>query len=81
MTNHLGRLGQFYYPTSGSSTSLTNLIETGSRSAAAAGLSHHTTTTNQVPEGSTLVDIGFHYVVAGGKRNRRHLTRIFGRFL
>ena len=62
MTNHLGYLGSFYYPTNGTSNSLTNLINTGSRLASAAGLFHYLTTTNQVREGSSTVDIGFHYV-------------------
>src|SRR2546425_3362545 len=37
-----GPLGSFYYPTTGSSTSLTNLFNVGSRLASAAGLYHFT---------------------------------------
>jgi hypothetical protein len=53
-------LGSYYYPTNGGL--LSTLIDAGSRSAPAAGLYYFTTTTNQVPEGATAVDIGFHYV-------------------
>ena len=42
MTNQLGILGNYYYPTTGGSTSLTNLINTGSRTASAGGLYHYT---------------------------------------
>ena len=57
-----GSLGGYYFPTNGSSTSLTNLLNTGSRAASAAGLYHYTTTTNNMKEASSTVDIGFHYV-------------------
>src|SRR3989441_9704056 len=57
-----GTLGNFYYPTNGSSTSLTNLFDAGSRNSTNAGLYHFTTTTNQVKEATTTVDIGFHSV-------------------
>jgi hypothetical protein len=57
-----GPLGRFYYPATGGSSSLTNLINTGSRLASAAGLYHFTTTTNQVKEATSQVDIGHHYV-------------------
>jgi hypothetical protein len=57
-----GPLGSYYYPTNGGSYSLTNLINAGSTWATNAGLYHFTTTTNQVKEGSSKVDIGFHYV-------------------
>ncbi len=50
-----GPLGRYYYATG---TTLTNA---GSRSAAAAGLYHFTTTTNQVKETNSTVDIGLHY--------------------
>jgi len=53
-------LGNYYYPTNGGL--LSTLIDRGSRWATNAGLYHFTTTTNQVKEGSTRVDIGFHYV-------------------
>src|SRR5581483_1821589 len=56
----VGPLGNYYYPTNGGN--LSQLIDTGSRSAASAQLYHFTTTTNQVKEGSSTVDIGFHYV-------------------
>ena len=48
-------LGNWYHAS-------TNFIDRGSRLAGAAGLYHHTTTTNQVKDASTAVDIGFHYV-------------------
>jgi hypothetical protein len=57
-----GPLGRFYYPATGGSSSLTNLVNTGSRLASAAGLYHFTTTTNQVKEATSQVDIGYHYV-------------------
>ena len=41
---------------------MTNLFNTGSRAASAAGLYHYTTTTNNLKEASSTVDIGFHYV-------------------
>ncbi len=40
----------------------TNLSNVGSRTAANAGLYHHTTVTAQTKEGSSVVDVGFHYV-------------------
>src|SRR5207249_3911987 len=40
----------------------TNLFDKGSRSAAAANLGDYTVNTNQVKEGATTVDIGYHYV-------------------
>lgn len=40
----------------------TNLLNRGSQTATAAGLYHYTTTTNQVKETNSIVDIGFHYV-------------------
>ena len=61
-TNGYGVLEAFYYPTNGGTSSLTNLFNTGSRSATNAGLYHFTTTTNQVKEAGSVVDIGFHYV-------------------
>ncbi len=53
-------LGKYYYPTNDGMLSL--LIDAGSRYATNAGLYHFTTTTNQVKEAGTIVDIGFHYV-------------------
>src|SRR5262249_34721144 len=40
----------------------TNMVDLGSRSASAAMLYHYCTQTNQVKDGSSMVDIGFHYV-------------------
>ena len=57
-----GPLGNYYYPTNGVSGGLTNLFNTGSTWATNVGLYHYTTTTNQVIEGSTMLDIGYHYV-------------------
>lgn len=52
-----GPLGRFYQP-AGSA-----LTDAGSRTAAAAGLYHHTTTVDQAKDGpTTKVDIGFHYI-------------------
>lgn len=56
----IGPLGNYYYPTNG--TDLVRLLDAGSRAATNAGLYHFTTTTNQVKEGSSQVDIGYHYV-------------------
>lgn len=53
-----GPLGNFYH-------SSTNLFNRGSTTAGAAGLYHYTTTTNQVRETNSTVDIGFHYVALG----------------
>lgn len=39
----------------------TNLVNRGSRSAAAAGLYHYTVRTDQTKEANSTVDIGFHY--------------------
>ena len=51
-----GPLGRFYQP-AGSA-----LANSGSRTAAAAGLYHHTTRVDQTTEGSSQVDRGYHYV-------------------
>jgi len=60
-----GVLGGFYYPTNGGTGSLTSLINAGGvASAGSRGLYHFTTTTNQVKDGTTTLDIGFHYVAA-----------------
>jgi hypothetical protein len=56
----LGPLGFWYY-------GQTNFTNRGSRSAAAAGLYHFTTSTNQVKETNSVVDIGFHYVAVGSQ--------------
>lgn len=55
-----GWLGRFYLPTNLTSHSV--MLNEGSRTAAAGGLYHYTTATNQTKEASTDVDIGFHYV-------------------
>jgi hypothetical protein len=52
----LGPLGNFYQPTN------SMLINTGSVTADLTGLYHYTTTTNQVKETNSVVDIGYHYV-------------------
>ena len=43
-------------------TSSPTLLYAGSRNAASAGLYHYTIQTNQVPDGTNMVSIGFHYV-------------------
>jgi hypothetical protein len=53
-------LGSWYYPTNDGM--LSTLIDAGSRWATNAGLYHFCTTTNQVKEGATKVDIGCHFV-------------------
>ena len=55
-----GPLGNYYYPSSG--TNLFSLVDAGSTTADQVGLSNYTTQTNQVPEGNSVVDIGFHYL-------------------
>lgn len=57
-----GALGNYYYPASGSG--LARLINAGSASAAALSFYHYTTTTNQVKETNSTVDIGFHYIAS-----------------
>jgi hypothetical protein len=64
-----GPLGRYYYstnPPGAGATNLFNLINTGSRNADLAGLYHYTTTTNQVKETNSVVDIGMHYVAVDG---------------
>jgi len=56
----LGTLGRYYFPTNDGL--LSQLINSGSQTAADAGLYHHTTTSDQVKEGNSTVDRGFHYV-------------------
>jgi len=53
-----GVLSRFYYPTSGGNLSL--LLNSGSRNATNAALWSYTTTTNQVAETNSTVDIGYH---------------------
>jgi alpha-tubulin suppressor-like RCC1 family protein len=50
-----GPLGDYYQVS-------TSLIDRGSANAAAVGLYHYTTQTNQGKETNSMVDIGFHYV-------------------
>ncbi|RME92894.1 MAG: hypothetical protein D6766_09205, partial [Verrucomicrobia bacterium] len=50
-----GPLGEFYQADAG-------LRDQGSRTAAEAGLYHHTTQVNQAVEGDSTVDVGFHYI-------------------
>ncbi len=57
----VGALGQFYQPTN------SPLLNAGSRNATNAGLYHFTTTTNQVPETNSVVDIGPHYVAVNAQ--------------
>jgi hypothetical protein len=57
-----GPLGDYYHFTN-------SLIDAGSRNATNAGLYHYTVITNQVKEGSSQVDIGFHYVAVDGNGN------------
>jgi len=68
-TNWYGVLGTFYYPTTGGASSLTNLFNAGSRNATSAGLFHFTTTTNQVKETNSVVDIGYHVVATDANGN------------
>ena len=55
-----GPLGNFYQPTG---SALANI---GSASATNFGLYYYTVTTNQVPEGTNTVSIGYHYVAVDG---------------
>lgn len=55
-----GPLGSRYIALATSATSSTALQDAGSRTAAAAGLTHFTITPDQTPDSGT-VDIGFHY--------------------
>ncbi|MGC8989161.1 MAG: hypothetical protein ACP5MD_03470, partial [Verrucomicrobiia bacterium] len=53
----VGAFGDFYHNSS-------SLLDAGSRDAAGAGLYHHTVRADQIKEGNSIVDIGFHYVAA-----------------
>ena len=55
-----GLLGNYYLPPG------SPLINAGATTAAQAGLYEFTTQTNQVPEGNSQVDIGYHYVALDG---------------
>jgi hypothetical protein len=48
--------GNYYLPTN------SPLLQAGSTNANLLGLYHFTTQTNQIPEGTSVVDIGYHYV-------------------
>ena len=62
-----GLLGRYYYPTDGGN--LSSLIDAGSTTADTVGLYHYTTQTDQTKEGTTQVDIGWHYVALDGSGN------------
>lgn len=57
-----GPFGRYYYPTTG--TNLAALIDAGSRSADTAGLYQRTSVISQSKEGTSTVDIGYHYPTA-----------------
>jgi hypothetical protein len=50
-----GPLGDFYQPTN------SVLLDAGSTNASVVGLYHYTTTTNQLKEAASIVDLGYHY--------------------
>lgn len=56
MIYQTGPLGDFYQPAG------SILLDTGSCAASVEGLFHYTVTTNQVKEGSSVVDVGYHYM-------------------
>jgi hypothetical protein len=63
-TYQAGPLGNYYQPTNSA------LINAGSvTNAGLVGLYHYTTTTNQVKETNSVVDIGYHYVAVDGNGN------------
>jgi alpha-tubulin suppressor-like RCC1 family protein len=65
-----GYLGSFYLPVSGATNTFTALIDAGSKTnASLAGLYHYTTQTNQMKEGISRLDIGFHYPAADSAGN------------
>lgn len=57
-----GPYGSYYYPRTGGN--LSRLIDAGGCPAANVGLYHYTTTIDEIPEGTTSLDIGFHYAVS-----------------
>jgi hypothetical protein len=67
LTNDVGYqtnfLGNYYLPIN------SPLINAGSTNANLLGLYHYTTTTNQVPETNSVVDIGYHYVATDAYGN------------
>ena len=64
----VGPLGNYYYPST-VVNDLSSLVDAGSTTADQVGLSDYTTQVNQVPEGSSVVDIGFHYVALDANGN------------
>lgn len=61
-----GAVGEFAYPSLGDGASLASLINRGSRTAAAAGLSLFGLTSEGAAESDSVVDIGFHYPAPWG---------------
>jgi len=59
----VGPLGNYYLPTN------SPLINAGSTTAGQVGLYHFTTQTNQLKDGSSVVDIGYHYVALDTSTN------------
>lgn len=60
-----GPLGRFYYPATGASGSLTNLLDAGSvTNAASLGFYHYSTLAAGPRESTNRLDIGFHYPLA-----------------
>ena len=59
LTWESGRLGSYYLPSD------SPLIDAGSTAASQVGLYHFTTQLSQVEEGTSRVDIGYHYVAVG----------------
>jgi hypothetical protein len=57
-----GPLGPWYYPLTG--TNLATLLDVGSRTAALAGLYHHTVRVDRAKELGGTVDLGFHVVAS-----------------
>ena len=64
-----GALGAYYYPTAINGQNLATLVNAGSTSANTFGLCPFTTRTDQSPEGTSQVDIGFHYVALDAQGN------------
>jgi hypothetical protein len=56
-----GPLGRYYYPAQAGSGSLSTLIDAGSAAAQQLGLGHYTCLRGAASEGTSRVDIGFHY--------------------
>ena len=70
LTYATGPLGKWYInQASSASTPNTALENVGSRTAATAGLYHHTIKTGTTKEASTQVDIGFHYLALDANNN------------